>query len=332
MVLRSPLLRLATNLSRPLNVNPSRTSIPLLVQQRYQQRRTQFTQNPKPGQEAPKKTEPAQPADAEDWESILDKPSPLIRHKQRHRPLGLSILALIPILAFGLGTWQVKRLQWKTELIDLYEDRLTRPPLPLPPAVDPNAVPDFEYRRVEATGTFRHDQEMLIGPRTYEGENGYQVITPLERPNGSKILVNRGWIAKDMKDQKKRGINALPRGLVTVEGLLRKPWKKNSFTPDNRPETGEFYFPDVDQMAKLTGSEPIWIEETLVQDYLVELNKKLNGEPIGRTAAVNLKNDHLQYIVTWYALSACTAVMFAMLVKKPPRDIARRVRKSQEWS
>lgn len=140
---------------------------------------------------------------------------------------------------------------------------------------------------------------MLIGPRTHEGENGYQVITPLERPNGSKILVNRGWIAKNMQDQKKRSINALPRGLVTVEGLLRKPWKRNSFTPENRPATGEFYFPDVDQMAKLTGSEPIWIEETLEQDYLIELNRKLNGEPIGRTAAVNLKNDHLQYIVTW---------------------------------
>jgi surfeit locus 1 family protein len=52
-----------------------------------------------------------------------------------------------------------------------------------------------------------------------------------------------------------------------VEGLLREPWKKNMFTPDNSPQTKEFYFPDVEQMAKLTGSQPVWIEETMGMRY-----------------------------------------------------------------
>ncbi len=33
------------------------------------------------------------------------------------------------------------------------------------------------------------------------------------------------------------------------------------FTPDNRPEKGEFYFPDVEQMARLTGSQAVWVEQ-----------------------------------------------------------------------
>jgi surfeit locus 1 family protein len=170
---------------------------------------------------------------------------------------------LIPITAFALGTWQVQRLDWKSKLIAKLEDRLVREPLPLPPHVDLSAIKDFDYRRVYVTGRFRHDQEMLIGPRTRDGNDGYLVVTPLEREgNATNILVNRGWISKKFKRQRDRA-DSLPRHEITVEGLLREPWKKNFFTPENNPKSKEFYFPDVVQMAKLTGSQPVWVEETM---------------------------------------------------------------------
>jgi surfeit locus 1 family protein len=104
---------------------------------------------------------------------------------------------------------------------------------------------------------------MLIGPRLHEGKDGYLVVTPLEREgSGTTVLVNRGWISKKFKNQRDRP-DGLPKGEVTVEGLLREPWKKNMFTPQNSPETNQFYFPDVAQMAKLTGSQPVWVEETM---------------------------------------------------------------------
>jgi surfeit locus 1 family protein len=170
----------------------------------------------------------------------------------------------MPLIAFGLGTWQVQRLAWKTALLTKFEDRIIRSPLPLPPQIDPDAIGDFDYRRVYAIGHFRHDQEMLIGPRIREGKDGYLVVTPLERQDGSTLLVSRGWIEKKFKRQADRpdGLG-LVKGEIRVEGLLREPWKKNMFTPDNVPEKGEFYFPDVVQMAKLTGAQPVWIEETM---------------------------------------------------------------------
>lgn len=175
----------------------------------------------------------------------------------------IHFTALIPITAFGLGTWQVQRLDWKSKLIAKFEDRLIREPLPLPPRLDPSAIKDFDYRRIYATGHFRHDQEMLIGPRMHDGKDGYLVVTPLERDGtGTSVLVCRGWIAKKFKQQRDRA-DGLPTGEVKVEGLLREPWKKNMFTPDNSPQTNQFYFPDVRQMAELTGSQPVWIEETM---------------------------------------------------------------------
>ena len=152
---------------------------------------------------------------------------------------------------------------WKNELIAKLEDRLIRNPLPLPLKIDSSAIKEFDYRRVYANGRFRHDKEMLIGPRMHDGNNGYLVITPLERDGiGTTVLVNRGWISKKFKRQIDRK-DGLPIGEITIEGLLREPWKKNMFTPDNKPELREFYFPDVSQMAKIAGSQPVWIEEVM---------------------------------------------------------------------
>ncbi|KKA17070.1 COX1 assembly protein Shy1 [Rasamsonia emersonii CBS 393.64] len=201
-------------------------------------------------------------ADDPQWVSPIDQPAQIVRVGKRHGP-GLIILALIPVTAFILGTWQVQRLDWKTKLIAKLEDRLVRPPLPLPPKIDPDVISEFDYRRVYAKGHFRHDQEMLIGPRMHEGEEGFMVITPLERGQGeSTVLVNRGWISRKLQDQKDRPLG-VPKGEVVVEGLLREPMKKNMFTPENKPEEGKFYFPDVNQMAELTGSQPVLIEETM---------------------------------------------------------------------
>ncbi|RYC54661.1 hypothetical protein CHU98_g11544, partial [Xylaria longipes] len=145
------------------------------------------------------------------------------------------------------------------------------------------------------------------------------------------VLVNRGWVAKKLRRQRDRA-EGLPTGEVVVEGMLREPWKKNMFTPENRPDKGEFYFPDVKQMAELTGSQAVWIEQTMEPGLMQALEMESKGIPIGRPAEVNLRNNHAQYIFTWYGLAIATSIMFYMVVKKPPTDMSRRIRMNKEWS
>ncbi|CAG7954556.1 unnamed protein product [Penicillium nalgiovense] len=261
--------------------------------------------------------------------NIVDHPARLVRVNKKHGP-GLIILALIPVISFILGTWQVQRLDWKTKLIAKFEDRLVKPPLPLPPRIDPDAISEFDYRRVYATGRLRHDKEMLVGPRMNEGEDGFIVVTPLEREGQSTVLVNRGWISRKLKDQKDRPLGVLDEE-VTVEGLLREPWKKNMFTPENKPEEGKFYFPDINQMAEKSGSQPVWIEQTMVPDLLESYDREAKGVPIGRAAVVNLRNNHSQYIFTWYGLSLATTIMMWMVIRKNPNEAMRRVRQNRNW-
>ena len=42
------------------------------------------------------------------------------------------VLLVFPAIAFGLGSWQVYRKQWKEELIAAIEGQLKADPVPLP--------------------------------------------------------------------------------------------------------------------------------------------------------------------------------------------------------
>jgi surfeit locus 1 family protein len=146
----------------------------------------------------------------------------------------------------------------------------------------------------------RHDQEMLIGPRVHDGQPGFQVVTPLDRSEefpgfkgNTTVLINRGWIPKDKAEHRLRP-DGLPKGVVTIEGLLREPIKKNMFTPDNKPAEGKFYFPDVYEMAEWSGSQAVWVEETMRPDLLESYAREDKGVPIGRPPEVNLRNNHGQ--------------------------------------
>ncbi|KAK8061235.1 COX1 assembly protein Shy1, partial [Apiospora phragmitis] len=162
---------------------------------------------------------------------------------------GLIVLAIIPVTAFLLGSWQVQRLGWKTELIAKFEDRLVRKPLPLPPRIDPDAIHDFDFRRVWARSRFRHDQ------------NGTRRTAGAPEKGRHEVLVNRGWVSK--KHRNPSGTPPACPGVRLWWKACSEPWKKNMFTPDNRPDKGEFYSPRLKQMAELTGSQAVWVEATM---------------------------------------------------------------------
>jgi len=45
--------------------------------------------------------------------------------------MGMSWLALFPAATFGLGIWQVYRLQWKLDLIQKVSEKRSKPSIPL---------------------------------------------------------------------------------------------------------------------------------------------------------------------------------------------------------
>ena len=84
---------------------------------------------------------------------------------------GLGLATLL-----GLGTWQVQRLAWKTDLLDTIQSRIAATPVDVPQA--PSEAAD-RYRAVTAAGLLG-TQELHVFWVTKEAETGYRVITALE--------------------------------------------------------------------------------------------------------------------------------------------------------
>lgn len=229
------------------------------------------------------------------------------------KPLGASAYALlgVPVLTFGLGYWQVKRKEQKEMLIAALNERLDAPPIPLP--TDPTEMDTLQYRKVSVEGEFDHELEIQLGPRTLlreafdgnAGEPGMHIISPFTRSdNGQRILVNRGWVPLGRSDSGFRE-DAQVKGKVSLNGIVTnsKDKKANAFIPDNEPEKGRWYWVDINAMADAMNTAPILIDAAKGET-------PPSGLPVSGQTQITIRNEHMQYIITWFGLSACTLGMW----------------------
>ncbi|KAJ1033717.1 hypothetical protein NDA13_001697 [Ustilago tritici] len=61
---------------------------------------------------------------------------------------------------------------------------------------------------------------------------------------------------------------------------------------------------------------PVYLEEVFDGNVGEAATKVAQGIPVGRAATIELRNQHAVYAATWFSLSACTAVMFGLLVRR----------------
>ncbi|XP_015783870.1 surfeit locus protein 1 [Tetranychus urticae] len=244
--------------------------------------------------------------------------------KQVRDPVTLAdyFLFSIPLTTFCLGTWQVKRYKWKQELKAELKDQLSKEPVPLPE--DLRKVDDMVYQRVLLRGHFDHSKEQFIGPRVLQREsavaaasmlsgnaNGYYVVTPFVLADRNySVLINRGWIPKERLNPNTRKEGQV-EDEVTITGILRR-----SETADNsssaREPNGIWLRRDIEQIARYVEAAPVMID--------ADLDSSIKGGPIGGQTRVDLPDNHLSYMITWYALTLITAYLCAkrIYVKKNP--------------
>ncbi|XP_032129156.1 surfeit locus protein 1-like, partial [Sapajus apella] len=225
------------------------------------------------------------------------------------------VLLLIPVTAFGLGTWQVQRRKWKLNLIAELESRVLAEPVPLP--ADPVELKNLEYRPVKVRGCFDHSKELYMMPRTMvdpareareagrissSAETGAYVVTPFHCADlGITILVNRGFVPRKKVNPETRQKGQI-EGEVDLVGTVRLTETRKTFVPENNPERNHWHYRDLEAMARITGAEPIFID--------ADFKSTVPGGPIGGQTRVTLRNEHLQYIITWYGLSAATSYLW----------------------
>ena len=217
----------------------------------------------------------------------------------RTRRAAFAAAALIAALALAaLGVWQLERRVWKHELIAAVDARIDAAPVAAP---GPDAWPGIDakrdaYRRVTATGVFRHDRETLVQAVTDRGA-GFWVLTPLETDSFT-LLVNRGFVPTNRRDPATRAEGNIA-GTAVVTGLLRVTEPGGAFLRTNDPAAGRWYSRDVAEIAKARGL-------ARTAPYFVDADAKSNpgGYPVGGLTVVQFRDHHMVYALTWFALCA----------------------------
>lgn len=101
----------------------------------------------------------------------------------------LGIAAALPLF-IGLGFWQWGRGEHRREIWDAFE----RAGAPAFEAAASELARLPQYTRVGITGRLDGERQFLLDNISHAGAPGYEVLTVLELAEGSRVLVNRGWV------------------------------------------------------------------------------------------------------------------------------------------
>lgn len=169
------------------------------------------------------------------------------------RPRGGWVLAIQVAIAvvttLGLSTWQVTRGLEKSELRDVYVDRLDMP------ALDGNEFVKGEtyYRKIDLLGRFDESRTFIVAYQRHLGQPGFWIITPFDTDDGV-FLVNRGWVSVQ-GSWFHTPVVETPREMVEISGVVWPNLRQRStagYDVDGWPRRVNRL--NVKEMARITGS------------------------------------------------------------------------------
>lgn len=209
-------------------------------------------------------------------------------------PLLLGIVGCAILIQ--LGTWQLRRLEWKQGMLSQIQTRIDAEPVPLPDTVDPS----MKYMPVTVSGTTTGDEiDVLSG--TKEQGGGYQIVSRFMTDDGRAIMVDRGFVPQQARHAQ-RGPTRL-----TIRGNLHWPDEKASATPEPNLDENIWFARDVPAMARQLDTQPVLVVASLVE------GDSQGVEPIP-VAIEGIPNNHLSYAVQWFMIAAVWAGMTVALI------------------
>ncbi len=144
----------------------------------------------------------------------------------RRRRLAVLVAAVLGLLLTArLGLWQLSRAAEKEALQALLEQRGRDPVLPAAALADnADAAAAQHYRRITLRGRWIAGPTVFLDNRPMDGRTGFVVVTPLQPAGGgAALLVQRGWVPRDMAERTRLPSLPLPEGEVELSGLIAPP-------------------------------------------------------------------------------------------------------------
>ena len=208
-------------------------------------------------------------------------------------------------LTISLGLWQLQRAEYKRSLANEHAARQREVPLDCKQLAAAPAD-TLAYRRLRLEGAFDAQRQFLLDNRTFEGHDGYQVVTPFRCTSGTLLLINRGWLP--MPEHDRTAIPPLP-----VEDRVQVIFATAGVPPartfDDDADTWAQPWP-----MRLPGFDAARMQERLGEPVLTWPVWLDAGQP-GALAVRPLEADfnpakHTGYAVQWFAMAAAVVAWF----------------------
>ena len=139
---------------------------------------------------------------------------------------GRSAIVLVAALAAAaltarLGVWQLDRAAQKAALQQALQAQRALPPLAQAElAREPAEVAAQVHRSVKLQGRWLPAHTVYLENRQMNARPGFYALTPLQLDDGSAVLVQRGWVPRDLLDRTRVVAPPPPSGPVEVMGRI----------------------------------------------------------------------------------------------------------------
>ena len=229
---------------------------------------------------------------------------------------GVFTLAMVALFV-GLGVWQLQRRVEKHALIAALTERLAAAPQALPPSSQWSTLTPArdEFRRVKFTATYESRPDAMVyssGSAIREDISGpgTWAFMPAALPSGETVVINAGFTQNTMQDrelQDRSVTRLITSEPVTLTGYMRFPEAAGMLTPPENLAKRLWFTRDHLAMARVLG----WNE---VAPFYIDLEQPVpaSGIPKPGPLEVHLKDDHLQYAVTWFGLAGAVVIAFGV--------------------
>ena len=227
----------------------------------------------------------------------------------------LVAAVLAAALTARLGWWQLDRAAQKNQLQAAMDSRRALPPLVQADlAVDATAAAAQHHRAIALQGQWVAEHTVHLENRQMKGVPGFFAVTPLRLDDGTAVLVQRGWLPRDIADRTRIVAAPPPAGRVQVRGFIA-------------PAPGRLYEFDaaasgpirqnltLDAFARETGLRlrPLSVQQ---QD---DASQPSDGLMRQWSAPASGVHKHYGYAFQWFALSALILGLYVWFQLIRPR-------------
>lgn len=239
--------------------------------------------------------------------------------KSRVAGFALFTLFLTAVLV-ALGLWQLQRRTAKHELVAALTERLAEAPVALPPQAEWSSLNPAhdEFRRVSFTATYAPLPDAMVyssgsAVRKDASGPGTWAFLPARLPSGEMVVIDAGFVENTMQDRsvEDRAVKKLVTGQpIALTGYLRFPEAPGWLMPAENRDKRLWFVRDHPAIASSLG----W---GAVAPFYIDLEQPApeNGIPRPGPLDVHLKDDHLQYAITWFALAGAVLIAFGVWMR-----------------